>query len=120
MTGEILSREPNTGDTVIEPTDERHATLMEAGLTGYQAKAYLTLIRLRGAKVLPLARASGIPRNKLYHVLAELEKLQLVEARSRDPLEYRAVSIRAYLESRVKRLSALLDELSDHGHFGGP
>lgn len=90
---------------------------MEAGLTGYQARAYVTLIRLRGAKVLPLARASGIPRNKLYHVLDELERLQLVEAKSREPLEYRPLPIRGYLEGRVKRLSQLLEEYSDHTHF---
>lgn len=90
---------------------------MEAGLTGYQARAYLTLVRLRNAKVLPLARASGIPRNKLYHVLEELERLSLVEAKSREPLEYRARPVKYYLEERVKRLTVLLDELSDHGQF---
>ena len=90
---------------VIPAKEETVSTLMEAGLTGYQARAYLTLIELKGAKVLPLARASGIPRNKLYHVLDELERMQLVEAKSREPLEYRALPIKAYLESRVKRLS---------------
>lgn len=92
-------------------------TLQEAGLTSYQARAYVTLIRLRGAKVLPLARASGIPRNKLYHVLEELERMGLVEAKQREPLEYRARPLRPYLEGRLKRLTALMEQYSNHGQF---
>lgn len=115
--GQLVPANTRTGALFIEPLEEKLSVLAEAGLTGYQARAYLTLIRLRGAKVLPLARASGIPRNKLYHVLEELERLQLVEAKSREPLEYRALPIKLYLEGRVKRLQSLLEEYSNHGQF---
>lgn len=85
--------------------------LMEAGLTGYQARAYVTLLRLRKAKVLPLARESGIPRNKLYHVLEELVQAKLVEIASPDPLEYAPRAIEPFIEARIERLGEILATL---------
>ncbi|HVL47868.1 MAG TPA: helix-turn-helix domain-containing protein [Candidatus Thermoplasmatota archaeon] len=84
------------------------SALKENGLTGYASKAYVTLLRLKRSKVMPLARISGIPRNKLYHVLVDLEAVGLVERLSDDPLEYAAKPLRPYLEARIVRAQALL------------
>lgn len=88
------------------------ALLQEAGLTGYAARAYLTLFRLRRSKVMPLARASGIPRNKLYHVLEDLTGLGLAERVSDEPLEYAAKSAVPFVEARIQRMQELLQEIS--------
>ncbi len=87
--------------------------LKAANLTLYQARAYLALGRLRVAKVTPLARASRVPRNKLYRVLDDLALYGLAEQVNKEPLEYRALPLTPFLENRIKDLIALKAEFSE-------
>jgi sugar-specific transcriptional regulator TrmB len=91
--------------------DKLVTRLMEAGLTGYESKAYLSLVRLGRAKVMPLARASGIPRNKLYHVLESLTEMGLAQKLADEPLEYAPRPLAPFVERRVKNMEELLEEI---------
>lgn len=99
--------------------DDSVAHLQDAGLTQYQARAYVTLLHMGAVRVLPLSRTSGVPRNKLYHVLADLVKDGLVEVVQEEPLEYRALPLRPYLERRMDRLRALLEQFSTTPSWNG-
>ncbi len=55
------------------------ARLARAGLTLYEARAYLALLKLGGAKPLELARTSRIPRQRIYDVVKSLEEKGLAE-----------------------------------------
>ena len=47
--------------------------LTDLGLTKYEAMIYRALIKLGEAKALEIAQTSGVPREKTYQVLRELE-----------------------------------------------
>lgn len=85
---------------------------MEAGLTQYEARAYLVLRDLGTARVTELARASGVPRNKLYGALTGLERFGLAEVRGDAPLTYGSRPLAPFVRSRIARLEDLL-KLSD-------
>ena len=53
-------------------TDELHAVLEEAGLSPYQADAYVTLLALGSASASEIATASGVPQPRIYDVLRGL------------------------------------------------
>ena len=88
-------------------------TLVDAGLTQYEARAYLVLRDLGAAKVTELARASGVPRNKLYGALAGLERRGLAEARTQGPLTYTTRPLSPFIQERIMRLEGLLKQLQE-------
>lgn len=63
---------------------------MTLGLTGYQARVYLALIERDHATGAQVARDSGVPRQRIYDVLAGLTQRGLVQ-----PIEGRAVAYTA-------------------------
>lgn len=63
--------------------------LKDLGLTEYEAKIYITLIRLSSGNVSEIARESDVPRPKIYETLNELEKKDLVEIQYGKPKRYR-------------------------------
>ena len=57
------------------------AQLTRLGLTSYEAKAYLTLIRRDSFTAAQVARQSGLPRQRIYDVLGSLVQKGLAVAR---------------------------------------
>jgi HTH-type transcriptional regulator, sugar sensing transcriptional regulator len=54
--------------------------LMALGLSGYEAKAYLSLLRDSPSTAYEVARASGVPTSKIYEVLSRLLEKDVVSA----------------------------------------
>lgn len=52
--------------------------LVELGLTGYEARTYLALLRHHGRVAADLVRESGVPRQRIYDVLEDLVERGLV------------------------------------------
>ncbi len=52
--------------------------LTDLGLTKYEAMVYWALIKLGEAKAIEIAQTSGVPREKTYQVLRELEEKEIV------------------------------------------
>lgn len=94
-------------------TEELTATLEEAGLSPYQADAYVALLSLGAASAGELAEASGVPRPRIYDVLRDLEADGYVTTYERDRLYARAVAPNDLgpLRERVARLESALDEI---------
>ncbi len=66
--------------------------LTALGLSRYEAKAYLALVRRNRATPAEVAQLSGLPRQRVYDVLKALDERSLVEAeRSGGTLRYSAV-----------------------------
>ena len=52
---------------------------MSAGLTGLEARVFLTLYNLQKATVSEISKKSSIDRSNIYKTLQKLEDLKLVE-----------------------------------------
>ena len=66
--------------------------LVELGLTSYEAKAYLALMRRDSFAAADVARIAGIPRQRIYDVLATLVQKGLASQRPGPPAKYSGVS----------------------------
>jgi sugar-specific transcriptional regulator TrmB len=77
--------------------------LTRLGLTSYEAKAYLALIRRDSYTAAQVARQSGLPRQRIYDVLGSLVQKGLAAARPGSVVKYAATAP----ELAVDRLIAL-------------
>jgi sugar-specific transcriptional regulator TrmB len=85
--------------------------LVELGLTSYEAKAYLALMRRDTFAAAEVSRLAGIPRQRIYDVLATLVQKGLASQRPGTPAKYAAVSpefaIERLLANRREELERL-------------
>jgi sugar-specific transcriptional regulator TrmB len=95
--------------------DELTAILEEAGLSPYQAEAYVTLLSAGSVSAGDLAETSGVPRPRIYDVLRDLEAAGYVTTYEQDRLYAEAVepSELRPLRERLTRLESALDEIED-------
>jgi len=85
------------------------AQLTRLGLTSYEAKAYLTLIRRDSFTAAQVARQSGLPRQRIYDVLGSLVQEGLAVARPGNVVKYAATAPELAIDLL---LTAHRDELS--------
>ena len=87
------------------------AHLTRLGLTTYEAKAYLALIRRDSYTAAQVARQAGLPRQRIYDVLGSLVEKGLASARPGDVVKYAAtppeVAIAHLLETHRHDLQSL-------------
>jgi sugar-specific transcriptional regulator TrmB len=62
--------------------------LTDLGLTAYEAKAYLALIRRDSSTAVEVARLAGLPRQRIYDVMETLVTKGLASARPGRPVKY--------------------------------
>ncbi len=86
--------------------DPAVSVLERLGLTGYEAKTYVTLVGLGPAHAADIADAADVPRTRIYSVLAELEDEGWVRSGSGRPKTFQA-------ERPKDRIGALRDGLID-------
>lgn len=67
--------------------------LQSIGLTSYESKVYSALVTLGNSIASKIASTSGVPRVRIYDILATLENKGWVEVIKAKPLEYRSVSL---------------------------
>jgi sugar-specific transcriptional regulator TrmB len=89
-------------------------TLEDAGLSPYQADAYVTVLELGAAPVTRIADASGVPDPRIYDVLRALERAGYIETYEQESLYARANSldeITENLQTRATRFTAATEEI---------
>jgi len=105
------------------------AQLTRLGLTSYEAKAYLALIRRDSSTAAQVARLANVPRQRIYDVLASLVDKGLASTRPGQVAKYAAVAPELALERLVsdhreqladleRETTALIEELSPAFHAG--
>lgn len=85
--------------------------LVELGLTSYEAKAYLALVRRDSTAAADVARLSHIPRQRIYDVLASLVHKGLASQRPGPPTKYAAVAPEFAIERLALARREQLDRL---------
>jgi sugar-specific transcriptional regulator TrmB len=84
--------------------------LIALGLTSYEAKTYLALVRRDSFAAADVARLAGIPRQRIYDVLASLVEKGLASQRPGSPVKYSATSPQVAIE---RLLTSRRDELAE-------
>jgi sugar-specific transcriptional regulator TrmB len=84
--------------------------LVRLGLTTYEARAYVSLVRRDSYTAAQIARTAGLPRQRIYDVLASLVEKGLASARPGSVVKYAALAP----DLAVERLVSLRrTEMSD-------
>ncbi len=76
--------------------------LKKLGLTGYEAQAYLALLKLGDAGADEIAGAARIPMGRIYNVLSNLEEYRLIRAQDTRPRKYVCVEPASAMERLLK------------------
>jgi sugar-specific transcriptional regulator TrmB len=76
----------------VEEEGQLVAQLTRLGLTSYEAKAYLALIRRDSYTAAQVARQAGLPRQRIYDVLGSLVQKGLAVARPGNVVKYAATA----------------------------
>ena len=84
--------------------------LTRLGLTGYEAKAYLALIRRDSSTAAQASRLAGVPRQRIYDVLASLVEKGLASTRPGRVVKYAAVAPELAVDALVARRRQELEE----------
>src|SRR4051794_23128987 len=85
--------------------------LVDLGLTGYEARVYLALLARDRFTAAQLARESGVPRQRVYDVLAGLTERGLVRVLPGGTTRYTAVEPSAAVERLMTARRAEIDRL---------
>jgi sugar-specific transcriptional regulator TrmB len=85
--------------------------LTRLGMTMYEAKAYLALIRRGSSTAAEVARIAGVPRQRIYDVLASLVERGLASTRPGRVVKYVASPPDSAIERLVSDHKRALDEL---------
>ena len=96
--------------------EEARQTLQNAGLSKYQADAYLTVLHIGSASVTEIASASDVPKSRIYDVLRELEDEGYVETYKQDSLRARAIdpdSVLQTLRNRAKSFEETAETIEE-------
>ncbi len=91
-------------------------TLEDAGLSPYQAEAYVTVLELGRASATDIAKASGVPAPRIYDVLQSLSERGYVETYEQGSTQARAHSPADVLEDlrgRADRFETAAEEIED-------
>ena len=79
------------------------------GIKGYEARAYVSLIRLGEATAQAIASEAGIPQPRSYEVLENLLRKGLIEIKIGKPKKYRAIppeiGLKHYFRRRVEEVT---------------
>ncbi|HMA05673.1 MAG TPA: helix-turn-helix domain-containing protein [Methanomicrobiales archaeon] len=86
------------------------ANLMQLGLKEYEARIYVALAGLGEANVRKLHEASGVPRPRVYDILAALATRGFIDVRQGSPLTYTAVRPERVISSLKKELDDAAEE----------
>lgn len=93
--------------------DELITILEDAGLSPYQAEAYVALLDLGTASATDIADACDVPDPRIYDVLRDLESKGYIETFQQDSLTARAHNPEDVLEDLRSRSSRYLDAAED-------
>ncbi|MFW6320556.1 MAG: TrmB family transcriptional regulator [Halohasta sp.] len=96
--------------------EELIETLEDAGLSPYQADAFVTLLGRGSASATEIAKASSVPDARIYDVLRGLDDAGYIEIYQQDSLHARAhdpADVLADLRSRANRFEVAAEEIED-------
>jgi PAS domain S-box-containing protein len=83
--------------------DENIRTLINLGLTGAQAKIFVSLLRMGQATIKEVAKVSKVARPDTYRALSELQEIGIVEKIISMPIKFNSLSIKDSVEILISK-----------------
>ena len=93
----------NEGRQLLSDNDENIRTLINLGLTGTQAKIFLSLLRIGQASTKEIAQISKVARPDTYRALSELQDIGIVQKIVSIPIKFTSLSIEDTIEILMAR-----------------
>ena len=97
-------------------TEQLRAALETAGLSQYQADAYIAVLELGKASAVEIANACSVPQARIYDVLRDLENAGYIETYEQDSLHARAhdpSEVLADLREQAATFETAADEIEE-------
>ncbi len=91
------------GRRLLSDNDENIRTLINLGLTGAQAKIFLSLLRIGQASTKEIAQVSKVARPDTYRELTELQDMGIVKKIVSIPIKFTSLSIEDAIEILMAR-----------------
>lgn len=86
--------------------------LLDLGLTEYQAKVYLALLKTGSATARQLTLQCDVPRTRIYPTMEQLHEKGLVKILPETPIRYRPVPIQQFIERCAEEMRSRAEEMS--------
>lgn len=86
--------------------------LLDLGLTEYQAKVYLALLKTGSATASQLTSQCDVPRTRIYPTMEQLHEKGLVKVLPETPIRYQPVPIQKFIERRAEEMRSRAEELA--------
>ncbi|WP_265110636.1 TrmB family transcriptional regulator [Halosolutus halophilus] len=96
--------------------DPLRNALEDAGLTSYQADAYITLLEQGMMPAVEVAKQCSVPVSQIYDVLRALERMDYIETHDQDKLHARPrepIDVLRELRTRGERMNEAADSIED-------
>ena len=87
-------------------SDRSRKAMESLGLTGYEIKAYLSLVEIGSASASDVSKKSGVPYSKIYEVLSSLEDKGWAESDRSRPQKFFPRSPQTGLEAMKMRIES--------------
>ena len=97
-----------------ETNAEFIATVMELGMTQYEAQVYAALFQLKYATITELHTVSGVPRNKIYETLDSLVEKEFATVIDTNPLKYAQTDLEKTFITLRKKEREKLDRIETY------
>jgi sugar-specific transcriptional regulator TrmB len=83
----------------------------DLGFTDYETKVLCSFVKLKKASPKELSLDSGVPRNKIYSILGNFEKENLIEILQVEPKKYRLIDLEGFVKEKIKEKENKVREL---------
>ena len=93
---------------MMSVSDQTQKSLEKVGLTSYEIKSFVALIKTGESTASDLSKQSGVPYSKIYEVLSILEEKGWIGSDKSRPTKYFAKSPNSALQQQSKESRKIL------------
>ena len=88
-------------------------SLMELGMTEYEARCFVALTQLSEGTAKEISRVADVPQSRVYDVVDSLHRKGVVDVQESDPRRYRVLPVQRALELLQREYSDALETAAD-------
>ena len=79
--------------------------------TEYESKVLSSLVKLKSGNPKEISLDSGVPKNKLYQILKNFEKIEIIAILPTEPKKYELINIKTFIDNKIKEKQKKLNQL---------
>ena len=95
--------------TKLEAVD----SLMELGMTEYEARCFVALTQLSEGTAKEVSRIADVPQSRVYDIADELHQMGVVDVQESEPRKYRVLPVQRALERLQREYDDALETAAD-------